>query len=123
MTTYQIERAAIPIRSIGRREYRQYVFNFTGSIETDETIVDITGTDGQGETLGVAEATGLVTIGTAAINSVAITVDKRAVAAAKAVTVFLRSASGVVGTIYTVTCLAVTSTGQSVEGIGYVRVE
>jgi len=122
LTTYLIERAEKNIRTIGTKEYRQFVFNFTGQIETADTIVDITGTDGQGQALGVSEATNALTIGTAAIAG-AITVDKRAVAASKAVTCFIGASSGVVGTVYTVTCRAVTGTGQTVELIGYLRVE
>jgi hypothetical protein len=122
MTAYLIERAEKNIRTLGVKEYRQFVFNFTGQIETADTIVDITGTDGQGQTLGVIESSSVLTIGTAAIAG-AITVDKRAVAATKAVTVFIGASSGVVGTVYTVTCRAVTGTGQTVELIGYIRVE
>ena len=122
MTTYLIERAEKNIRTIGTKEYRQFVFNFTGQIETADTIVDITGNDGQSQALGVSEASNVLTIGAAAIAG-AITVDKRAVAASKAVTCFIGASSGVVGTVYTVTCRAVTGTGQTVELIGYIRVE
>ena len=122
MTTYLIERAEKNIRTIGTKEYRQFVFNFTGQIETADTIVDITGTDGQGQTLGVSDSASVLTIGTAAIAG-AITVDKRAVSSSKAVTCFIGASSGVVGTVYTVTCRAVTGTGQTVELIGYIRVE
>ena len=122
MTTYLIERAEKNIRTIGTKEYRQFVFNFTGQIETADTIVDITGNDGQAQTLGVTEATNVLTIGAAAIAG-AITVDKRAVAANKAVTCFIGASSGVAGTVYAVTCRAVTGTGQTVELIGYIRVE
>ena len=122
MTTYLIERAEKNIRTIGTKEYRQFVFNFTGQIETADTVTDITGTDGQAQTLGVSESSNVLTIGAAAIAG-AITVDKRAVAASKAVTCFIGASSGVVGTVYTVTCRAVTGTGQTVELIGYLRVE
>lgn len=122
MTAYLIERAEQQTRTIGTKEYRQFVFNFTGQIETADTIVDITGTDGQGQALGVSEASGTLTIGTAAIAG-AITVDKRAVSASKAVTVFIGATGATAGTTYTVTCRAVTNTGQTVELIGYIRCE
>lgn len=123
MTTYLIERAEPMIRTLGVNEYRQFVFNFTGQIETADTIVDITGNDSQGVALGVTEASATLTIGTAAIATTAIMVDKRAVAANKAVTCFLGADGATVGTIYTVTCRAVTNSGQTVELIGYIRVE
>lgn len=123
MPAYLIERAGQVIRTIGAKEYRQFVFNFSGQIESADTVADITGTDGQGQSLGVSEATGTLTIGTAAIAETAITVDGRAVAANKAVTVFIGATAATAGAIYAVTCRAVTGTGQTVEAIGYIRCE
>lgn len=123
MPAYLTERASQLIRTIGAKEYRQFVFNFSGQIESADTIADITGTDGQGQSLGVSEASGALTIGAAAIADTAITVDGRAVAANKAVTVFIGATGATTGTTYTVTCRAVTGTGQTVEIIGYIRCE
>lgn len=123
MTTYLVERAEQNVRTIGANEYRQFVFNFTGQIETADTIDDVTGTDTHGKTLGVIEDSGTLTIGTVAIATSAITVDKRAVAANKAVTAFIGAANATVGTTYTVRCRAVTGTSQTVEVVGYIRVE
>lgn len=123
MTTYLVERAEQDIRTLGVNEYRQFVFNFTGQIETADTIDDITGNDAYGNALGVTEDTDTLTIGAAAIATSAITVDKRAVAANKSVTVFIGADAATIGTTYTVRCRAVTGTSQTVELVGYIRVE
>ena len=123
MTTYLVERAEQDIRTLGVNEYRQFVFNFTGQIEAADTIDDVTGVDGQGKTLGVIEDSGTLAIGTVTIATNAITVDKRSVAANKAVTAFIGAANATVGTTYTVRCRAVTGTLQTVEVVGYIRVE
>jgi len=123
MTAYLVERAEQQIRSLGLNEYRQFVFDFTGQIESTDTIDDVTGTDSHGNTLGVADDDSALTIGTVAIAGTSITVDRRTVAANKAVTAFIGPGTAEEGDTHTVRCRAVTGTGQTVELVGYIRLE
>ena len=123
MTTYKIEALSDEIRTIGVGEYRQFVFSFDGDIELTDTITTITGNDARGVSLGVVDLAGVLTIGTAAITTGSIIADRSTITTARAVTVFVSAPNGVVGTVYTLRCRAITATGQTVARLGWLRVE
>lgn len=108
------------IRATSSKEYRDYVADFTKLLRSAETLSAVSGSDGHGETLGVSEATGALTIGSGgsapAVNGSAITTDDgRTIATGKAVQYWAKAVGGTVGETYTVSVLVQTSGGRTRE--------
>lgn len=108
--------------SITTRESRLFTMDFADLLGSSEVVNAVSGTNG-GITLGVTESSGLITIGTPAINSGAVTDDRGdSIAIGKAVQVRLSAASGVVGTTYSVRFVVATDGSNRIEQIARLQV-
>lgn len=118
------ERLGKEIRGIGTTEARQFVFDFTGSMESTHTISAVSGSDAYSVARGVTESTGEITIGTPSINSSgSVVADGETIRTSGAVLVLLRAPSGIVGKLYEVVCTVTTSNGDTLTIVGRLRVE
>lgn len=116
-------------RATTKREYRDYVADFTNRLRSGETITNVSGTN-QGETLGVTQEEDKIEIGSGgdapAVNTQALTTDDpepRTIAIGKAVQYWAKATNGTPGQTYDVRVLVKTSSGRMLEKLCRHKVE
>lgn len=116
-------------RATTKREWRDYVADFTNRLRSGETITDIA-TTYHGETLGVSCESGAVTIGDGgdapSVNTQALTTDDptpRTIAIGKAVQYWAQAANATPGETYEISVRVKTSANRLLEKVCRHKVE
>lgn len=108
--------------TITTRESRLLTMDFTNLLDTGEVVTAVSGTNG-GITLGVTDASSVLTIGSPSINAAAITDDRGdTISIGKAVQVRVSAANGVAGTVYELRFVVATDSSNRIEQVGKLQV-